>query len=78
MQTTIKIEQGVARMPLWRMARPVDFEALDGEHLAIVGRNAAGKSMLADILIGRHPLLLRDPEYDFSPSTRPLAADNIR
>ncbi len=78
MQTTIKIEKGVARMPKWRLSQPVDFEALDGEHIAIVGPNGSGKSMLADILIGRHPLLMHDPEYDFRPSTRPLAADNIR
>lgn len=78
MQATIRITEGVARMPQWRMAQPVCFEALDGEHIAIVGRNGSGKSMLADILIGRHPLLMRDPEYDFRPSARPLAADNIR
>ena len=78
MQATIRITDGVARMPRWRMAKPVDFESLDGEHIAIVGPNGGGKSMLADILIGRHPLLMRDPAYDFRPSTRPLAADNIR
>ena len=78
MQATIRITDGVARMPKWRMAEPVTFEALDGEHIAIVGPNGGGKSMLADILIGRHPLLMRDPAYDFRPSTRPLAADNIR
>jgi len=65
-------------MPLWRMAKPVCFEALAGEQLAIVGLNGSGKSMLADILIGRHPLLMHDPEYDFTPSRRPLAADNIK
>ena len=78
MQATIRITDGIARMPKWRMAEPVNFEALDGEHIAIVGPNGGGKSMLADILIGRHPLLMRDPAYDFRPSTRPLAADNIR
>ena len=78
MQATIRITEGVARMPKWRMAQPVNFEALDGEHIAIVGPNGGGKSMLAAILIGRHPLLIHDPEYDFRPSTRPLAADNIR
>ena len=33
MQATIKISDGVARMPRWRMAQPVNFESLDGEHI---------------------------------------------
>lgn len=78
MQRIISIENGVARMPEWRMATPVNFEALDGEHIAIVGPNGGGKSMLVDIIIGRHPLLMQDPLYDFSPSTKELAADNIK
>ena len=77
-QTIIKIEKGVTRMPEWRMAEPVDFQLCDGEHIAIVGPNAGGKSMLVDILTGRHPLLQRTPEYDFSPSTKPFVSDNIK
>ena len=65
-------------MPEWRMAEPVDFELCDAEHIAIVGPNGGGKSMLVDILIGRHPLIMTEPQYDFSPSTKPLAADNIK
>lgn len=78
MQKIIGIKDGVARMPEWRMAEPVNFEALDGEQIAIVGPNGGGKSMFTDIIVGRHPLLMRDPEYDFAPSTKPLAADNIK
>lgn len=65
-------------MPKWRMAEPVDFTTLDGEQIAIVGANGSGKSMLVDIITGRHPLLMRDPEYDFSPSRKKLVSDNIR
>ena len=78
MQKIISIKDGVARMPQWRMAEPVNFELCEGEHIAIVGPNGGGKSMLVDIIIGRHPLLMHDPEYDFAPSTKELVADNIR
>ena len=78
MQATIRVKQGVCRMEKWRMACPVDFEALADEHIAIVGRNGSGKSMLVDILTGRHPLLMEDPFYDFSPSKKPLVSDNIK
>ena len=78
MQKIISIKDGVARMPQWRMAEPVNFELCEGEQIAIVGPNGGGKSMLVDIIIGRHPLLMHDPEYDFAPSTKELVADNIR
>src|SRR5574344_2201863 len=77
-QKIIEIHHGVTRMPAWRMREPVDFESVEGEQLAIVGPNGGGKSMLVDILIGRHPLLMVDPKYDFTPSTKKLASDNIK
>lgn len=77
MQKIIEIHDGVTRMPEWRMAEPVDFETLDGEHIAIVGDNGGGKSMLVDIIIGRHPLLGQGVKYDFAPSDKQLVSDNI-
>lgn len=65
-------------MPEWRMAQPADFELGDNEHIAIVGPNASGKSMLVDILTGSHPLLMQNVQYDFSPHTSRLASDNIK
>ena len=78
MQKIINIKEGVTRMPEWRMAKPVNFQSEDGEHIAIVGPNGGGKSMFVDIIVGRHPLLMHDPEYDFAPSTKPLVSDNIK
>ena len=74
----IKIHNGVPRMPEWRMAEPVDFELNNGEHIAIVGPNAGGKTLLVDILTSAHPLLMQNVEYDFSPKTSKLASDNIK
>lgn len=78
MQKIIDIKNAVVRMPAWRLAQPVSFEALDGEHIAVVGPNGGGKSMFVDMLTGRHPLLMAEPKYDFAPSAKPLAADNIK
>lgn len=77
-QRIIHIHRAVVRKPEWRMAQPVDFTLCDGEHIAIVGPNGSGKSMFVDIITGRHPVLMHDPDYDFSPKSSRLACDNIR
>lgn len=74
----IRITNGVVRMPSWRMAEPVNFEACDGEQIAIVGPNGGGKTMLVSIITGSHPLLLHDPEYNFAPSKLKHVSDNIK
>lgn len=74
----IEIKNGVTRHPLYRMKEPVNITINSGEQVAIIGPNGGGKSMLVDILTGRHPLLLTEPSYDFSPSHKKLASDNIK
>lgn len=78
MQKIINIENGVTRMPDWRMREPVNFTLCDGENIAVVGPNGGGKSMFVDILTGKHPLLGDAIKYDFSPSTREYISDNIK
>ncbi len=78
MQKIINIENGVTRMPDWRMRKPVDFTLCDGENIAVMGPNGGGKSMFIDILTGKHPLLGDAIKYDFSPSTREYISDNIK
>ena len=79
MQKIITIENGVCRMPQWRMAHPVNFELLQGEHIAITGPNGGGKSMLVDIITGAHALMPMTPaKYDFTPSKAKMVSDNIK
>ena len=83
----IDISHGVVRLPQWRLAAPLDFSLCEGEHIAIVGNNGSGKTLLADILTSRHPLFPRklapgaftpgaldNPRYGFSGAV----ADNLK
>ena len=74
---TIEIKNAVTKKPEWAMAQPVDFSLESGEHLAIVGRNGAGKSMLVDMITGRHPLFPDMVKYDFGDDGG-LVSDHIR
>ena len=66
-----------ARHPEWCMASPVDFTLNEGEHIAIVGRNGAGKTMFVDMITGRHPVFPDQAEYHFADNER-LVSENIR
>ncbi|MBQ6225026.1 MAG: ATP-binding cassette domain-containing protein [Bacteroidaceae bacterium] len=78
MESMIRITNGVARHPLWRMAEPINLHIEKGEQIAIVGDNAAGKSRLVEVLTGHYPLLLNEVQYDFSPSESSLVSDNLK
>lgn len=78
MQDLIHLSQGVARLPEWQLASPADFTLCDGEHIAIVGDNGSGKSMLVDMLTGSHPLSGGTLVYDFAPSASVSVARNIK
>lgn len=79
MQKIIEISNGVPRNPIYRFQEPINFEVCRGEHIAIVGRNGSGKSMLVDVLTGAHPLQpMNDVRYDFRPSKAKMVSDNIK
>ena len=74
----VRIENGVPRHPLWRMAEPINLEIKRGEQIAIVGDNASGKSRLVEVLTGHYPLLLNEVHYDFAPSKLRLVSENLK
>jgi ABC-type multidrug transport system ATPase subunit len=76
--TTIRLTAATTKKPEWAMAQPVDFTLETGEHIAIVGRNAAGKSMLVDMITGRHPVFPGMVEYHFNDNSERLVSENIR
>lgn len=78
MQDIISITDGVARNPVYRMKKPINLHIGKGEHIAIVGPNGGGKSLLVDIITGRYPLLMNEVAYDFSPSESEMVCDNVK
>lgn len=74
----IQITDGICKMPRWRLREPVNFTLESHENMAIVGDNGSGKSLLVDMLTGRHPLYPDMASYDFSPSDKELVSDNIK
>ncbi|MBQ8155992.1 MAG: ATP-binding cassette domain-containing protein [Prevotella sp.] len=47
------------------MAEPVNFCLEEDEHIAIIGRNGAGKTMFVDMLTGKHPAFPDMVRYGF-------------
>ena len=62
---TIKIIDARTKKTEWSMAEPVNFSLDEGEHIAIIGHNGAGKSMFVDIITGRHPAFPGMVRYAF-------------
>ena len=78
MRNILTVTDGVTRHPLYRMKEPINLQIGYGEQVAIVGRNASGKSILVDTLVGRYPLLLNEVVYDFDSPTSKLVSDNVK
>ena len=78
MKPIIQVTNGVPRHPSYRMKEPVNFVMEQGEHIALVGPNGGGKSLLVDILIGRWPLLMNEVKYHFPSSDAGMVCDDIR
>lgn len=78
LQYTISLNKCVSRNPLVRLASPVSVSIPADEHIAIVGANGSGKSLLVDMLISKFPLREGELSYDFSPSSSTMIYENIK
>lgn len=77
-QKIIDIAEGIAGNPEYRMVSEVNLSIYDGEQIAIVGDNAAGKTRLVEYFTGSCPLKGSSLKYDFSPSPFKLISENIK
>ncbi|MDR0699511.1 MAG: ATP-binding cassette domain-containing protein [Tannerella sp.] len=64
----INVRNAIPRNPDFRFREPVSLTIGRNEHIAIVGPNGGGKSVLAQMLTGNYPLKEGWIEYDFYPS----------
>ena len=77
-QAIISITEGQTGNPACRMAHPITLQLFEGEQIAIVGDNAAGKTRLVEALTGVNPVQGTALRYDFSPSRLRLVGENIK
>ena len=79
LQHTVQLSDGVARIAEVGLCEPVNLDLLAGEHVAIIGPNAAGKSLLVDMITGKSALALGNQvKYDFSPAQTNKVYRNIK
>ena len=64
----IKVQNAILRHPEFRFSEPVSFNIDRDEQLVFFGQNGAGKSVIAQMIIGRYPLREGTIIYGFSPS----------
>ncbi len=78
MQDIIAMTDGVARLSEWQLAAPATFCLSTGEHIAIIGHNGSGKTLLTEMITGRHPLRSGLLKYDFSPCKENTVSSGLR
>lgn len=75
---TIKITDGVPRKVQFNFQEPLNLTINKGEQIAILGKNGAGKSALAEIIMGKCPLKSGRIRYSFDNPESDKVSDNIK
>ncbi len=78
MKNVIEIVDGVTRQPQYHLPKPINIAIAQGEQIAIIGRNGAGKSIIVGVMTGAHPLRGTGVEYSFPESESQRVSDNIK
>ncbi len=78
MKSVIRIVDGVTRQAQFHHMRPINLEIRRGEHIAIVGGNGAGKSIVVGVIMGVYPLRGVGVEYHFEGGASQRVSDNIK
>jgi len=78
MKNIISLTDGIPRNPSVCFKEPINFTLSTDEHLAIVGYNGSGKSILIDTVLGKYPLVKGKLLYNFSPSSSNTVYENIK
>lgn len=52
----VEIKNAIPRMDAIQFANPINWKIEDGQHWTIIGSNGSGKTLLIDILVGKHAL----------------------
>ena len=72
----INLSQGVVRDENRRFNAPIDFTLMPGEHIALMGLNGSGKTILIETLIGNLYLCSGTLQFDFRAESN-RASDEI-
>ena len=77
-QPLIRIVNGIARHPDFRLAHPVQFCLYAGEHTVVYGPNGGGKTLFAALLTGAQPALGLGVQYHWPDSSDKRLHERIR
>lgn len=75
---TFFIKSGALRSPFIHFNDKIDITIGSNEHIAIVGDNGAGKTLLINTILGKLPLKEGYLEHDFSPKPNNSIFENVK
>ncbi|MFI3279360.1 MAG: ATP-binding cassette domain-containing protein [Rikenellaceae bacterium] len=78
MKNLIEIVNGEARQPQYILAEPINIAIGEGEQIALVGENGAGKSVVIGAIMGAIPLKGLGVKYDFGEGRSQKVSENVR